>query len=206
MKQQRARNEPLSINFWPSITDFSLIVVLILILLIFAQIVSNTEAFKLQRIRDKQEAVKSLILQAVGEDRIADITFSNAFETQYISFADNILFRPARAVLQRKGIELLDAVGNTLNENSDLFESIQIAGHTDKQPISTSRFSSNWELSSARATAVVKHFDEDLKMNPENIPMSAVGYSKYRPVDSDDTPEAYAKNRRIEMMIIYNAD
>ena len=206
MLENGIRKEESSINFWPSFADVSLITVLILILLIFIQLVANTEAFKLQKIRQKQATIEQLVKEAVGKRGLNDIAFSSLFEVQYITFSDRVLFKQGKADLQQSGIEILRAVGMVLKNNQHFYESIQIAGHTDKVPIRTGQFSANWELSSARATAVVKYFDVELEMDPEMIPMSAVGLSKYRPVDPADTPVAYSKNRRIEMALYYNAD
>ena len=75
---------------------------------------------------------------------------------------------------------------------------LRIDGHTDKRPINTERFSSNWELSTARAVSVVRYLAE--KGVPEHR-MTAAGFSKYYPLDSADTPEAFRKNRRIEIKL-----
>ncbi|MEO7063356.1 MAG: peptidoglycan -binding protein [Dokdonella sp.] len=75
---------------------------------------------------------------------------------------------------------------------------LRIDGHTDKRPIHTAQFASNWELSSARALAIVKF------LVVQGIPahrLSANGFGQFQPLDSSDTPEAYAKNRRIEIQL-----
>lgn len=77
--------------------------------------------------------------------------------------------------------------------------SVLVEGHTDNIPISTSRFGSNWELSTARATNVVTYM-----INNDNLPpdlMAAVGYGEYRPIASNDTDENRARNRRIVFLI-----
>ena len=95
-------------------------------------------------------------------------------------------------------------------ENSSLYEEVSVSGHTDVVPINTAAFASNWELSSARATTVIKYLAVDAGLDPEALDMSATGYSQYQPVDSStpadpDAQEAvYAKNRRIEMAIAYD--
>jgi chemotaxis protein MotB len=71
-------------------------------------------------------------------------------------------------------------------------------GHTDKLPISSAAFPSNWELSTARAISVVKFLTE------QGIPphrLAAIGYGEYQPLDSGGSTEALAKNRRIEVKI-----
>ena len=75
---------------------------------------------------------------------------------------------------------------------------LRIDGHTDKRPINTPRFPSNWELSSARAVSIVKY------LVVQGIPahrLSANGFGSFQPLDDADTPESYAKNRRIELQL-----
>jgi chemotaxis protein MotB len=75
---------------------------------------------------------------------------------------------------------------------------LQIDGHSDKVPIRNEFFASNWELSMARALSVVRFLSR--QGIPENR-MAAAGFSKYHPIDPADTPEAYRKNRRIEIKL-----
>ena len=75
---------------------------------------------------------------------------------------------------------------------------IRVEGHTDNIPIRSARFPSNWELSSARAIAVVRYF-QDLGMDPKNL--GAAGYGEFQPVSPNDTPEGRAENRRIEISL-----
>ncbi len=75
---------------------------------------------------------------------------------------------------------------------------LRIDGHTDRQPIHTERYPSNWELSTARAVAIVKY------LVVQGIPanrLSANGFGQFQPLDPADTSEAYAKNRRIEIQL-----
>lgn len=75
---------------------------------------------------------------------------------------------------------------------------LRIDGHTDKQPMNSTRFQSNWELSMARAVTVVRYLAEHGV--PEDR-MAAAGFSKFHPIDPGDSPEAYSKNRRIEIKL-----
>jgi len=75
---------------------------------------------------------------------------------------------------------------------------VRIDGHTDRVPIHNKQFASNWELSSARAVSVVRFLAE--QGIPENR-MTAAGFSKFHPIDPSDMPEAYRKNRRIEIKL-----
>lgn len=77
---------------------------------------------------------------------------------------------------------------------------IRIEGHTDDVPIRTSRFASNWELSTARASAVVAFLVESLGIAPARL--SAAGYGEFHPRVPNDTPENRARNRRIDIVIL----
>lgn len=204
--KHRNLNPAMSFSFWPSLTDVCLIMLLVLILLIFVQIIANTETFKLQKIREKQEQIERYIKESVGKEALNDISFSAQFEIQRIKFSDRVLFNKGSAKLENKGKLLLTQVGQVLKEYGKLYREIRIEGHTDKDPIHSKLYPSNWELSSARATAVVKFFDVDVGIDPENGRLSSVGFSRYLPIDPGDTEKAKSKNRRIEMAIYYDAD
>ncbi len=77
---------------------------------------------------------------------------------------------------------------------------IRIEGHTDNVPIHTARFDSNWELSTARATEMIKLFISNYGIEPNRL--SASGYGEYYPVASNDTPEGRAQNRRVDLVLL----
>ena len=77
---------------------------------------------------------------------------------------------------------------------------IRIEGHTDNVPIHNSRFSSNWELSTARAIQLVRLLVTKYKFAPERL--SAAGYAEYHPVAGNDTAEGRAQNRRVDLVIL----
>ncbi|GAH79272.1 unnamed protein product, partial [marine sediment metagenome] len=76
---------------------------------------------------------------------------------------------------------------------------IVVGGHTDNVPISTKQYPSNWELSTARATNVVRYLIKAKEFPPERI--SAVGYGEYRPITDNSTAEGRQKNRRVVFLI-----
>ncbi|MDH4285176.1 MAG: OmpA family protein, partial [Gallionellaceae bacterium] len=117
-----------------------------------------------------------------------------------VDLAEKIFFDSGRATLKSGGKEVLKKVGEVLKGYED--KVIRVVGHTDNVPIAKtlqSVFPTNWELSVARATTVVR-FLEDVGVPPER--MVAAGRSKYDPVDTNDTAEGRQNNRRIEIMII----
>jgi chemotaxis protein MotB len=80
---------------------------------------------------------------------------------------------------------------------------MSIEGHTDDRPISTAIFPSNWELSTARATEVVRLLIEEGGIAPERL--SAAGYGEHRPRVPNDSPEARARNRRVDLVVLDEA-
>lgn len=114
-----------------------------------------------------------------------------------------LLFESASAEIGENGKEHLTKLAPTLRQLSktiprDINWILRIDGHTDRVPIHNERFASNWELSTARAVAVVRFLgDQGI---PENR-MVAAGFGKFHPMDPADTPKAYRKNRRIEIKL-----
>ncbi|QTP55329.1 OmpA family protein [Billgrantia sulfidoxydans] len=108
---------------------------------------------------------------------------------------DNLLFDSGQAVLTGQGREVLSRLRDILVS----FEGeISVEGHTDSIPIASSRFPSNWELSSGRAIAVLRYL-ADQGLPAERL--RAVGYAETRPLVSNATPEGRAANRRVELLL-----
>jgi chemotaxis protein MotB len=117
-----------------------------------------------------------------------------------VIFVDKILFDSGSAEINKRGMELLQIMANPLKENKE--QNIVVEGHTDNVPLRErlkKRFPSNWELSTARAAAVVRFFQEQAGIEPERL--SATGYSYYRPVAPNSTEEGRHQNRRIEIIL-----
>ena len=108
----------------------------------------------------------------------------------------SVLFAPGQAILQTESAKALAAVAHVL---AVVPNRIQIEGHTDDAPISTVYYPSNWELSSARASSVVRLFDLN-GVNAER--MVAIGYADNRPVAPNTDNESRARNRRVTVLII----
>jgi chemotaxis protein MotB len=114
---------------------------------------------------------------------------------------NDVLFDAGKAELKQRGKETLSAVAEVLATLDK--RRFQVAGHTDDQPIRYSGFPSNWELSTARALAVVNLLTKS-GMRPETL--SAAGYGQFDPVQPNDTAENKAKNRRTEITLQPNID
>jgi len=114
-----------------------------------------------------------------------------------VDVAEQLFFDSGRANLKDTGKEVLKKVGEALKGYED--KVIRVVGHTDNVPIKTKLFPSNWELSVARATTVVRFLQEN-GIPPER--MVASGRAEFQPVADNDTPEGRKKNRRIEITLI----
>lgn len=116
-------------------------------------------------------------------------------------FQSELLFASGKAELGQAGREQMAALARTLR---DIAKSIpgeinwvlRVDGHTDRAPIHTPEFPSNWELSTARAISVVR-FLQSQGIPPERL--AATGFGEYQPLDYDESPEAFRRNRRIEL-------
>ena len=120
-------------------------------------------------------------------------------------FSSEVLFQPGAADLAPEGQAQIAGVAATLAEIADKIPPgidwiIRVDGHTDNVPLSgDGAFRDNWELSQARALAVVRYMQDALGFPPER--MAATGFGEYRPVAAGDSPEARAQNRRIELKL-----
>ena len=118
-------------------------------------------------------------------------------------FESELLFDSASADLQENGKEKLKQIAMTLMETtnqipSDIDWIIQVEGHTDKRPIKTMQYPSNWELSSARANSVLKLL---LEIGFPSNRLAAAGYGEFYPISDGETKEDYQQNRRIELKL-----
>lgn len=172
----------------------------------------NTELEKLQQERDKhareleqarkrQEEFKNMLERFRSLIDSGKLKIKIVNNKMVVEMASAILFPSGKAKLSEEGMEALTQVAQVLATIKD--RSFQVAGHTDNIPIKNARFKSNWELSSARAVAVVKHLIEN-GVDPANF--SAAGYADTQPAGSNDTEEGRAQNRRIEIVLQPNLD
>ncbi|MFH1146510.1 MAG: flagellar motor protein MotB [Pseudomonadota bacterium] len=114
-----------------------------------------------------------------------------------ISIADKVFFDPGQAAIRDEVNPVLDKVAQALLKVPN---HIRIEGHTDNIPINTPQFPSNWELSSGRATSIIRHFLSKYPFDPKKL--SAAGYGEYRPIASNSTQEGRLRNRRVDIVIM----
>lgn len=114
-----------------------------------------------------------------------------------VRFSDQIFFDLGKADLKTESLGILEKLAPLLREVPN---PIRVEGHTDSLPIRTAKFPSNWELSSYRATSVIRYLVEEQEFSPERL--SAAGYGEYRPVVDNDTERNRALNRRVDIIIL----
>ncbi|MBI4774912.1 MAG: OmpA family protein [Deltaproteobacteria bacterium] len=151
-----------------------------------------------------EEVIRRKKLMAGAED-LKQETPGLSFEirdedTVAISVPQVFLFEMGSAELKGEASKILDRIAGFLNRNPEL--GIVVEGHTDNIPIRTARFPSNWELSVARAVNVLNILRERSDLGPDRF--AAVGYGDSRPVNTEDTPEARAENRRVAILLSYD--
>jgi chemotaxis protein MotB len=119
----------------------------------------------------------------------------------YVSLQESLLFPSGSATVNPKGKEALGTLAQVLNSNPDI--SVLIEGHTDSIPIK-GKYEDNWALSTARATAIVRILTDTYKVDPTRV--TASGRSKYEPIDTNETAEGRARNRRTEIILAPKLD
>ncbi|MBI2764440.1 MAG: OmpA family protein [Chloroflexi bacterium] len=115
-----------------------------------------------------------------------------------ISLADNLLFTSGEADLRAGAQDVLEQVAEVLNQ---LPNQLRIEGHTDNVPVNNNEFATNWELSAARASTVVRFLSEGAGVPAARLYLA--GYADTRPVADNATPEGRALNRRADIVIMY---
>jgi chemotaxis protein MotB len=145
--------------------------------------------------RTRQEIEASLKKQILQKD-IKIEEFEGKLK---VTFVDKILFDSGSVTIKQIGQEVLLRLADSFRDNEA--QNLVIEGHTDDVQIGSvlqERFPTNWELSTARATAVARFFQEKGDIEPERL--TASGFSFYRPIDSNETEEGRKQNRRIEII------
>lgn len=150
------------------------------------------------RVDPEFEKVSRQVTEYTDQEGLqASIRVSYDERGMILQLADNVLFQPGRASLTPAAQRLLDVLGKVL---ADQPNHIRIEGHTDDVPIRTSRYPSNWQLSTDRATNVIMYWLSRGLLPPERL--SAAGYGEYRPVAANDSPTHRALNRRVDVVIL----
>lgn len=183
----------------------SYIDLLLLMVTLFVLLLSYQQQ-KIQQVEEDKQASKTIqvekgldngafldqIYLSHLKDRVSVVEEQNVIK---LAMSDSILFFPADATLSRSGEQVLDEIALMLKKRP---WHILVEGHTDNQPISTPRYLSNWELSSARATSVTRYLI-GRGITPKRL--SAIGYADTRPIASNKNDVGRGKNRRVALVL-----
>ncbi len=182
-----------------------LLVVFFIMLIAYSTIDKN----RLQRARETAGLERTIPTKATRMDRamrsLQALTVQLGMESDFsiIRTPDGfkavvpnpVLFRSGDASLGEAVSAILDGI-IVIAKRNDLL--IQVEGHTDNQPIETTRFPSNWELSAMRAVNILRYLQDKGEIPRDRL--AAVGFGEYHPIADNDTPEGRQKNRRIEIL------
>jgi chemotaxis protein MotB len=115
-----------------------------------------------------------------------------------LSLRESALFPPGQDMFNPEAVPLLSKVAEALRKLPD--QPVRLEGHTDNVPIETERFPSNWELSAARANAVLELLCGRLELDPRRF--AVAGYADYHPVADNSTSEGRGHNRRVDIVVL----
>lgn len=146
--------------------------------------------------RAQSEQLKNKMTEALKGFSSSDLSVYQKNGKVYVRLSENLLFPSGSAVVNPNGIDALSKLAAVLNLNTDV--AVNIEGHTDSIPIRT-RFKDNWDLSTARANAIVRVLVDNYRVDP--IRVIASGHSYFDPIESNSLPEGRAKNRRTEIIL-----
>jgi chemotaxis protein MotB len=158
------------------------------------------KAAMLSASQQRQQQYDALVKDLSSEVQKGQLQVKQYQNMLSVDLAEQIFFDSGKATLKPGGKDVLKKVGDALKGYENKI--IRVVGHTDNVPVAKSlqgTFPTNWELSVARATNVVRYLQE-VGVPPER--MVASGRGEYDPVATNDTPEGRQKNRRIEIMLI----
>lgn len=133
----------------------------------------------------EEEEIESIVTARRSEQGVA------------LVLQDRILFDTGEATILDTGKPLLQKIGKLIDR---IPNHIKVEGHTDSRPINSYRYPSNWELSGARASSVIRYLISEYSFDPTRF--SLVGYGETRPVKPNDTLENMQENRRVEILIL----
>jgi len=151
----------------------------------------------IQSQKDVLGRLKNSISDALMKYKTDELSVSIKDGSVYVSLQEKLLFKSGSDVVDPKGVAALRSLALVLNSTKDI--NVQIEGHTDNIPIKTMLFKDNWDLSTARATAIVRILTKDNGFDSRRITSS--GRSEFRPLKPNDSSEGRAGNRRTEVIL-----
>ena len=161
---------------------------------------------KMQDAINKKDSVTLALVTslkgALGNLSDEDIEINVEKGVVYVSISDKLLFDSGRYNITDRAKEVLGKVATVVKNKPNI--EFMVEGHTDNNPISTSMFEDNWDLSVKRATSVVRVLQDEFGVEPAR--MTAAGRSYYIPVASNETAEGRSKNRRTRIVVLPKLD
>lgn len=161
----------------------------------------SMKAEKAEQLEKTTQTYQDLQKKLETEIRQGQVQLTEMKNRLTMTMVDKIIFPSGSVEISKEGKAVLDKVVSILKDVKD--KRIQVEGHTDNVKIVSDlkkRFPTNWELSTARATEVVRYLQEAGGINPTLL--SATGYGENQPVAPNDTDEGKHKNRRIEIVLL----
>lgn len=169
-----------------------------------ATILASTRQFSQtpQNTHSRDARLTRQLQQKIGKGMaIKGIEVHQQMRGVVISLTDNILFAPGSADLTPSAYKTLNHVISQLHTAlGGQARPIRVEGHTDNSPIATSKFPSNWELSTARATTIVRYLIGSHQFQPQLL--SAAGYGEFKPLKDNSSIEGKQKNRRVDIVVL----
>lgn len=166
----------------------------------------ETTINQLQAEINAQNARVTALLNSVKDALLGfssdELTVTQKDGKVYVAMSDKLLFESGSALVNKQGKEALGKLAEVLKKQNDI--DVFIEGHTDSKPIKTVQFKDNWDLSVVRATSVVRILTQDYDVNPLQIVPS--GRGEHMPVDSNESAEGRAHNRRTEIIMAPRLD
>ncbi|HEY4743996.1 MAG TPA: OmpA family protein [Desulfuromonadaceae bacterium] len=144
--------------------------------------------------RQIKSAIEAYLIKQGAQDKVA---LSITRRGLIVSLKETGFFDSGQAQLKQSAYDLINTIAEAMTQYNN---PLRVEGHTDNIPISTSQFPSNWELSTLRATNVLRYLLKYYDTEPEKI--SATGFGEFRPLADNATPEGRAKNRRVDLVML----
>ncbi len=183
------------------------------------QKLSSSLAEKMNQLSDREKTIAELQRMINEQNRRVQALLSNVKDALlgfssdeltvreeggkvYVAMSDKLLFESGKAIVNAQGKNALGKLAQVLNKQTDI--DVYIEGHTDNVPIKTAVFQDNWDLSVIRATSVVRILTETYGVQPLQI--QPCGRGEFKPVDTNETAEGRARNRRTEIIMAPKLD
>ncbi|TMN21193.1 flagellar motor protein MotS [Lentibacillus cibarius] len=148
--------------------------------------------------KDSLDKLLESVEQYLQNNKLNDVISANRTDRGVVLvLQESILFETGEAEVLDSGKPFLDKIGNLLE---NIPNDVRVEGHTDNRPISSYRYPSNWELSGARASSVIRYLISRNDFVPERF--TAAGFGDTRPVVPNTSEANWRKNRRVEMVIM----